>query len=84
MSSPPLRNRCPYRLDAGAADVHGEAAALRALGPAGRVELPGGVPAWSVTDPGLVRRLLVHPGSPRTPTATGPPSLTAISPPTGR
>ncbi|MFD8781593.1 cytochrome P450 [Kitasatospora sp. NPDC059599] len=61
MSSPPARNHCPYLLDGSAADVHGEAAALRALGPAARVELPGGVPAWSVTDPGLVRRLLVHP-----------------------
>ncbi|MFG2408105.1 cytochrome P450 [Streptomyces brevispora] len=61
MPSPPSRSRCPYRLDGGAEDVHGEAVALRALGPAARVELPGGVPAWSVTDPGLVRRLLVHP-----------------------
>ncbi|MBN0042925.1 cytochrome P450 [Streptomyces actuosus] len=61
MPSPPFRNRCPHRLDGSAADVHGEAGALRALGPAARVELPGGVPAWSVTDPGLVRRLLVHP-----------------------
>ncbi|MFD5516990.1 cytochrome P450 [Streptomyces sp. NPDC127066] len=58
MSSLPTRDRCPYRMDGSAADVHGEAAALRALGPAARVELPGGVPAWSVTDPGLVRRLL--------------------------
>ncbi|MFJ1709556.1 cytochrome P450 [Kitasatospora sp. NPDC088346] len=57
----PLPNRCPYPLDGGAADIHGETAALRALGPAARVELPGGVPAWSVTDPGLVRRLLIHP-----------------------
>ncbi|MFB7029485.1 MULTISPECIES: cytochrome P450 [unclassified Streptomyces] len=61
MSSPPSRDRCPYRVDGSAADIHGEAGALRALGPAARVELPGGVPAWSVTDPGLVRRLLVHP-----------------------
>ncbi|MFE4208759.1 cytochrome P450 [Streptomyces goshikiensis] len=61
MSSVSSPNRCPYRLDGGAADIHGEAAALRALGPATRVELPGGVPAWSVTDPGLVRRLLIHP-----------------------
>jgi cytochrome P450 len=59
MSSLPAGNRCPYLLDGSAADVHGEATALRALGPAARVELPGGVPAWSVTDPGLVRRLLV-------------------------
>lgn len=61
MPSPPSRDRCPYRLDGSAADIHGEAGALRALGPAARVELPGGVTAWSVTDPGLVRRLLVHP-----------------------
>ncbi|WP_030691092.1 cytochrome P450 [Streptomyces globisporus] len=61
MPSPPSRNLCPYLLDGSAADVHSEAGALRALGPAARVELPGGVPAWSVTDPGLVRRLLVHP-----------------------
>ncbi|MEF9907187.1 cytochrome P450 family protein [Streptomyces sp. P9-A2] len=61
MSSPPAQSRCPYLLDGSAADVHGEALALRALGPAARIELPGGVPAWSVTDPGLVRRLLVHP-----------------------
>ncbi len=61
MAFVPSSSHCPYRLDAGAADLHGEAVALRALGPAARVELPGGVPAWSVTDPGLVRRLLVHP-----------------------
>ncbi|MER6252769.1 cytochrome P450 [Streptomyces sp. NPDC001584] len=61
MSSLPSPTRCPYRLDGSAADIHGEAAALRALGPAVQVELPGGVPAWSVTDPGLVRRLLIHP-----------------------
>ncbi|MFI7236067.1 cytochrome P450 [Streptomyces cyaneofuscatus] len=48
-------------MDATATDIHGEAAALRGLGPAGRVELPGGVPAWSVTDAGLARRLLIHP-----------------------
>ncbi|MDT0473329.1 cytochrome P450 [Streptomyces sp. DSM 41014] len=61
MSAPPSDHRCPYRLDGSAADLHGEAAALRARGPAARVELPGGVRAWSVTDPGLVRRLLAHP-----------------------
>ncbi|MFE6520878.1 cytochrome P450 [Streptomyces sp. NPDC057794] len=53
---------CPYRLDATGADTHGEAAALRALGPAVRTILPGGVEAWSVTDPGLIRRLLTHRG----------------------
>ncbi|MFJ9901147.1 cytochrome P450 [Streptomyces sp. NPDC091280] len=52
---------CPYRLDTTGTDIHGEAAALRALGPATRVLLPDDVPAWSVTDPSLIRRLLVHP-----------------------
>ncbi|WP_073227122.1 cytochrome P450 family protein [Streptomyces sp. NBRC 110465] len=52
---------CPYRLDTTGSDIHGEAAALRERGPATRVLLPGDVPAWSVTDPGLIRRLLTHP-----------------------
>ncbi|MFE9601471.1 cytochrome P450 [Streptomyces hokutonensis] len=52
---------CPYLIDATGADIHGEAAALRALGPASRVLLPDNIPAWSVTDPDLIRRLLVHP-----------------------
>ncbi|MFJ9379283.1 cytochrome P450 [Streptomyces sp. NPDC101455] len=58
----PPATRCPYRLDLKGADIHREAAALRALGPATRVLLPGDVPAWSVTDPDLIRRLLRHPG----------------------
>ncbi|MFD7789282.1 hypothetical protein ACFV4Q_40355, partial [Streptomyces nojiriensis] len=58
-------NRCPYRLHGSAAEVHGEAAALRAPEPATRVVLPGDAPAWSVTDPGPVRRLLIHPPGPR-------------------
>ncbi|MBH5338377.1 cytochrome P450 [Streptomyces pactum] len=53
---------CPHRLDGTGSDVHGEAAALRAQGPAARVLLPGDIPAWSVTDPNLIRRLLTHPG----------------------
>ncbi|MET9914377.1 cytochrome P450 [Streptomyces sp. NPDC006476] len=52
---------CPYRLDATGSDIQGEVAALRALGPAVRTVLPGGIPVWTVTDPGLIRRLLVHP-----------------------
>ena len=52
---------CPFRLDPTAADIHAEADLLRAHGPAAWVELPGGVQAWSVTDPGLIRRLLTDP-----------------------
>lgn len=52
---------CPYRLDPAGSDIHGEAAALRERGAATRVLLPGDIPAWSVTDPGLIRRLLTNP-----------------------
>ncbi|MFD4576364.1 cytochrome P450 [Streptomyces sp. NPDC058417] len=52
---------CPYRLDTSGSDIHGEASALRERGAATRVLLPGDVPAWAVTDPGLIRRLLTHP-----------------------
>ncbi|MDI5968884.1 cytochrome P450 [Streptomyces sp. SL13] len=61
MNPHPLSNGCPYVLDASGGDIHAEAAALRALGPAARTELPGGVLAWSVTEPSLVRRLLTDP-----------------------
>ncbi|MEV6926608.1 cytochrome P450 [Dactylosporangium sp. NPDC051485] len=52
---------CPYAIDPAGRDIHGEAEALRALGPAARIELPGGVPAWSITDHALIKRLLTDP-----------------------
>ncbi|WP_280467981.1 cytochrome P450 family protein [Nocardia cyriacigeorgica] len=48
-------------LDMAGADTHGEAARLRARGPAALVELPSGVPAWSVTDAGTLKSLLADP-----------------------
>ncbi|MBB5916839.1 cytochrome P450 [Nocardia transvalensis] len=48
-------------LDPTGADIHGELARLRELGPALEVDLPDGVPAWLVTDHGMVRRLLTDP-----------------------
>ncbi|MFF8815912.1 cytochrome P450 family protein [Streptomyces pactum] len=48
---------CPVVLDPEGADLHGEADRLRARGPATRVLLPGGVPAWSVTSDRWIRRL---------------------------
>ncbi|MGP4114011.1 cytochrome P450 family protein [Streptomyces sp. 4N509B] len=48
-------------LDPAAADHHGEAARLRALGPVVRVLLPGGVPAWSITRHDLLAELVTDP-----------------------
>ena len=53
-------SRCPV-LDTTGRDIHGEAARLRALGPATPVELPGGVVAWSVTRADVIKKLLTDP-----------------------
>ncbi|CCH31305.1 cytochrome P450 [Actinosynnema sp. NPDC047251] len=51
----------PYRLDLTGHDIHAEGALLRDRGPVTRVELPGGVVAWSVNRIDLLRRLLADP-----------------------
>ncbi|CCH32118.1 cytochrome P450 [Actinosynnema sp. NPDC047251] len=48
-------------LDTAGRDIQGEVAALRAHGPAARVELPGGVVSWLVTDTALIKQLLTDP-----------------------
>ena len=56
-----MEKRCPFALDTTGRDIHGEAAMLRAEGPAVQVELPGGVVVWSVNGHAQIRRLLADP-----------------------
>ncbi len=51
----------PFVLDPTGRDIHAEADQLRALGPAVRVELPGGVLAWSVNSYEVSKKLLSNP-----------------------
>ncbi|MCC3654039.1 cytochrome P450 [Streptomyces sp. S07_1.15] len=48
----------PIVLDPTGADPHTEARLLRDRGPAARILLPGGFPAWSITRPEVIRALL--------------------------
>jgi cytochrome P450 len=51
----------PIVLDTTGADIQGESARIRGNGPVALVELPGGVPAWSVTDAVALKSLLADP-----------------------
>lgn len=51
----------PIPLDPTGSDIHAEADRLRAIAPAVRVELPGGVVAWSINSCAAARQLLSDP-----------------------
>ncbi|MFC9433797.1 cytochrome P450 [Nocardia sp. NPDC057030] len=51
----------PIVVDTAGVDIQGESARIRRNGPITRVLLPGDVPAWSVTDAAVLRRLLTDP-----------------------
>ncbi|GAB2514248.1 cytochrome P450 family protein [Nocardia heshunensis] len=51
-------SQSPIVLDVTGTDIQGESARIRAQGPVTLVELPGGVPAWSVTDQATLKSLL--------------------------
>ncbi|MTE22525.1 cytochrome P450 [Streptomyces sp. TRM43335] len=53
-----MEHRCPVALDPTGSDIHAEGSRIRAHGPVARVELPGGVAAWSVTDYAVAREIL--------------------------
>ncbi|WP_227999096.1 cytochrome P450 family protein [Nocardia australiensis] len=48
-------------LDPNGTDIQGEAARIRDRGPATLIELPGRIRAWAITDPELLKELLVDP-----------------------
>ncbi|WP_306359328.1 cytochrome P450 [Nocardia sp. CC227C] len=51
----------PIVLDPTGTDIQGENARIRERGPIALIELPGGVPAWSVTDQAILKGLLADP-----------------------
>jgi cytochrome P450 len=51
----------PIVLDLTGADIQGENERIRERGPVALVALPGGVPAWSVTDAAVLKGLLADP-----------------------
>lgn len=56
-----MEDHCPVVIDPAGNDIHGEAARIREQGPIGRIVLPGGVPAWSVTGYEAARQILADP-----------------------
>ncbi|WP_150238108.1 cytochrome P450 family protein [Nocardiopsis quinghaiensis] len=56
-----MTSTCPHVLDTSGRDLHGETDLLRSRGAATRVELPGGVLAWSLNSHSAIRSVLTDP-----------------------
>lgn len=53
-----MDNQTPIVIDLAGTDIQGEIARIRERGPVAKVELPGGVFAWSITDASLLKEML--------------------------
>jgi cytochrome P450 len=53
-----MENVCPVVIDRTGSDIHAEGERIRRHGPVGRIELPGGVVAWSVTSFEIAKQAL--------------------------
>ncbi|HET6354338.1 cytochrome P450 [Streptomyces sp.] len=53
-----MADQHPVVIDPTGRGIHSEASRIRELGAVTRVELPGGVEAWAVSSPGLLKELL--------------------------
>lgn len=56
-----MDNHAPIVIDRTGSNIHAEAARIRARGPVARIELPGGVLAWSITGYEAARQALADP-----------------------
>lgn len=56
-----MADQCPVALDATGRDIHAETALLRSRGAVTKIELPGGVMAWSLNTHEVIRQVLSDP-----------------------